>query len=549
VRWQIEEEKLEACWVRAWWDVLRTCLAKPGLSGWEISSDLFFWPLPKGAQMTAESDGQIQAPPRVFISYTHESPSHKAWVSSLATSLRKGGIDAVLDQWDLPLGGDVTLFMEQGIRSATRVLLICTPTYKRKADEGAGGVGYERLVVTGELAKQIQTTKFICVLRDGDDQASIPGFAATRRYIDFRDDSTFENSVEDLLRDLHDAPANPKPQLGRNPFVVNSEITDVAVPVPATGLSAENVFARAEALLSKPDFVGWKRLIRTLRAQIGPDLVQWRQKAEREKWDGDSTNRMINDAVDISAPLMVCAFVAIESEIPQVQDQRGLLDDLMTIPTWNRSGLTVVVEVPATLAYVYHHLVGAFYVASRRHDDAVRLLTTEIINPESRKSSPLWQSHRVMGWPRSLGGNCSLSWKYLVSLYDSQPWLKHFFISNAEYLDGLRAYATLASFVELAEWASRNRDEPMVPEELTLDVPPVFALRSDTGSEMASIVKKAIPEGKVVTAVAKLYGIDATILHRLWPSWAAAWERWQQRAGNHFFEFSQDVPALPKTSA
>jgi len=107
---------------------------------------------------------------RVFVSYTHENRDHKRWVLQLATDLCGNGIDVLLDQWELSFGDDVTLFMERGIRNADRVLLVCTPTYARKANEGQGGVGYERLVVTGEIATKIDTNKFICVLRSGTDK-------------------------------------------------------------------------------------------------------------------------------------------------------------------------------------------------------------------------------------------------------------------------------------------------------------------------------------------------------------------------------------------
>jgi hypothetical protein len=48
--------------------------------------------------------------PKVFISYSHDSPQHKDWVRSLASALRVNGIDAVLDQWDLSPGQDMAAF-------------------------------------------------------------------------------------------------------------------------------------------------------------------------------------------------------------------------------------------------------------------------------------------------------------------------------------------------------------------------------------------------------------------------------------------------------
>ena len=89
--------------------------------------------------------------PKVFISYSHDSAAHKRWVLDLGTKLRHNGVDAILDQWDLGLGGDLALFIEHGIRDSDRVLVICTDQYIRKANAGEGGVGYERLIVTAQL--------------------------------------------------------------------------------------------------------------------------------------------------------------------------------------------------------------------------------------------------------------------------------------------------------------------------------------------------------------------------------------------------------------
>ena len=84
--------------------------------------------------------------PKVFISYSHDSQQHKEWVLGLATALRTNGIDAVLDQWDLSPGQDIAAFMARGIRTADRVLLICTGPYVSKAETGVGGVGYSHLL-------------------------------------------------------------------------------------------------------------------------------------------------------------------------------------------------------------------------------------------------------------------------------------------------------------------------------------------------------------------------------------------------------------------
>jgi len=54
-------------------------------------------------------------PPKVFVSYSHDSEEHKAWVLQLSTRLRSNGVDVILDRWNLKLGSDIAHFMEKGI--------------------------------------------------------------------------------------------------------------------------------------------------------------------------------------------------------------------------------------------------------------------------------------------------------------------------------------------------------------------------------------------------------------------------------------------------
>src|SRR2546426_12722967 len=121
------------------------------------------------------------APPRVFISYSHEEPEHDSWVLELAASLRKNGVDAALDQWDLRPGQDTTLFMESQIRDSDFVVLVCTPTYAKKSNISRGGVGYEKNIISAEmLQSQDLRPKFIPVLRKGDFQTALPTYLGSK---------------------------------------------------------------------------------------------------------------------------------------------------------------------------------------------------------------------------------------------------------------------------------------------------------------------------------------------------------------------------------
>ena len=51
--------------------------------------------------------------PRVFISYSHDSPDHKARVRALADRLRRDGVDCMLDQYVEAPSEGWTLWMER----------------------------------------------------------------------------------------------------------------------------------------------------------------------------------------------------------------------------------------------------------------------------------------------------------------------------------------------------------------------------------------------------------------------------------------------------
>lgn len=156
-------------------------------------------------------------PPRVFISYSHDSAEHKKWVLDFATTLRNRGVDAILDQWDLKPGDDLPEFMEQNLVAADRAIMVCTKRYVQKANAGEGGVGYEKMIMTSSSLSKISASKVIPIVREKGDPAT-PTFLATKLYIDFSKDSEIEFSLDDLLRHLLNAPLYEKPKIGNDPF-------------------------------------------------------------------------------------------------------------------------------------------------------------------------------------------------------------------------------------------------------------------------------------------------------------------------------------------
>ena len=170
--------------------------------------------------------------PSVFISYSHDSQEHKQWVLNFATRLRSSGVDAILDQWELGPGSDLPHFMEQNLARASRVLMICTERYVDKANSGVGGVGYEKMIVTADLLKRIDSSVVIRIVRQAG-SVKLPTFLSTKMYVDLSSQDRLETGFDELLRAILGAPLFSKPPLGSDPFrpVVGTAVPSTPTPV------------------------------------------------------------------------------------------------------------------------------------------------------------------------------------------------------------------------------------------------------------------------------------------------------------------------------
>ena len=148
---------------------------------------------------------------KVFISYSHDTPKLKQWVSELAVRLRRNGVDAILDQWDLGPDDDVTLFIERGFKDSGKVLVICTDSYVSKANDGEDSIGYEPMIITQKLVEDLGTNKFIPIIRQTEWEDKTPEFLSERVYIDFTDDEKFDEKFDELLHDRLLLPPLQKP--------------------------------------------------------------------------------------------------------------------------------------------------------------------------------------------------------------------------------------------------------------------------------------------------------------------------------------------------
>ena len=166
-------------------------------------------------------------PPRVFVSYSHDSEEHKLWVLKLATNLRLRGADVVLDMWDLKPGADIALFMNENLASADHILIVCTDKYVEKANRGVGGVGYEQMIINSNYLKDIRSDKVVPLIRQ-QGTFNLPTFLGTKFFVDFSVGQDLEFKIDELLRKFFDAPLYKKPDIGAAKF--SSLENSVAAP-------------------------------------------------------------------------------------------------------------------------------------------------------------------------------------------------------------------------------------------------------------------------------------------------------------------------------
>lgn len=155
-------------------------------------------------------------PPKVFISYSHDSPEHSDRVRELSDHLRADGIDCILDQYEVSPPEGWPLWMDKQIRDADFVLMVCTETYHRRVmkeeELGKGrGVTWEGHLTYQDLYNQgAVNTKFIPVLFATGEVKYIPKplQGVTYHFVHT------EEGYEGLYRRLTSQPVHVKPALG-----------------------------------------------------------------------------------------------------------------------------------------------------------------------------------------------------------------------------------------------------------------------------------------------------------------------------------------------
>lgn len=141
---------------------------------------------------------------KVFISYTHDSTLHSARVLKLANDLRKEGFDVDIDQYHA--NQNWPAWMEERLRWATKVLVICTENYLkrwegREAPQIGLGAQWESLLARQELYEAAGSNrKYIPCCFSDEDLAFIPAPLRpyTRVILRNSDLRSIKNCIDDI---------------------------------------------------------------------------------------------------------------------------------------------------------------------------------------------------------------------------------------------------------------------------------------------------------------------------------------------------------------
>lgn len=147
--------------------------------------------------------------PRVFISYTGIDAKNRNWVKSFACKLRESGVDARLDMFHLKPGQDLPQWMTNELIMADKVLLICDKFYAEKADNRKGGVGWETMIIQGDMLSRQEQNKYIAILRDKDIDHSLPVYVKSKYALNWSDESQMDKEFNELLLYLFDLDIEP----------------------------------------------------------------------------------------------------------------------------------------------------------------------------------------------------------------------------------------------------------------------------------------------------------------------------------------------------
>ncbi len=492
--------------------------------------------------------------PVVFLSYSHDSREHKQWVAQLAAALMEKGVQVIFDQWDLEPGDDVPKFMERAVKQADRVLMVCTEPYVRKANDGKGGVGYEAMIVTGELVRDLGTRKFVPIIRQGGDTV-VPDCVSTRLYIDFSNDGDFEETLEQLVKTIHQVVASSKPPLGPSPYgaMASPSLETLArqaeADAPYSGFAGNPVmtYRNAASLASAGDVVGWRRMMKALERKAASDLLEWRNNNPIIPSATDRDFNALHEHAALGlrcyAPFFAALVAGAESGQSEFCGQLGWIDEISKPQGWNPEGSAYWYDFPELLLFVGHALIGSMLMESQASKQVYDLSTTRLPHRwRDREQKALFKDTSVTGWPYAMLHTCTVAWAFLLKQAEEE-WVVEAFGTVEHFKSALCAYYQNLSFLNFVSLSVKGRlDGGELDWAVTV---PLNFCHFDKEISLRGY-RTFLGHRDYLLHILKENGLDAPEkLRNHWKIWMAECGRWLGNVFRWHFDFEVPQASLP----
>ncbi|AQR64075.1 hypothetical protein BXU06_02645 [Aquaspirillum sp. LM1] len=117
------------------------------------------------------------------------------------------GVDARLDHFHLKPGMDVPQWMTNELIKARRVLLVCDVHYAEKADMRKAGVGWETMIIQGDMLVQGEQNSKYIVISVGDFEQNTPIYMKSRLAMPQEQVDADITGLLELIFEVETAPA------------------------------------------------------------------------------------------------------------------------------------------------------------------------------------------------------------------------------------------------------------------------------------------------------------------------------------------------------
>lgn len=389
--------------------------------------------------------------PVVFVSYSWDSQGHQEWVLRLSADLReKYRVYTLLDKYNRG-GQELTEFMRNGLRKAHRVIIIGTPEYKKKIDRTSGGAKFEDQVITIELYHEMDTHKFIPILREGSFSESFSELIETRVGYDMSNDAQYDQKLQELAADIWGCPMNLAPALGPKPnFTPASQVLQ-----PLKASTPEDFATIVKSYLLDPT----KRIV--LTEFIEEEIEKAFQKImEYASYNHQTTSQTFNKYISIHQD----AIANIESAmLPIVRygslEQQRLLVNAMiklcTKPFKNgeitNSNTAYVHLLASTFLF---HSTGVAAVKYNRFDLVKMMMEAKVPAPNALSPSYTFTLQNMAGYNhwdyKTLNQYLNSSWLYPYSqmvMSTIKTYFKKTFIDSNDFENCFCAWEHIASLL------------------------------------------------------------------------------------------------------